>query len=230
MRLHIYTCISYAPTYAVHSGKVLGGSSAINNMAWQRGARQEYDNWGTLIDSDEWTFDNLLPYFQKAENWTAPTNMLLDTLEPSSELVAAQGTSGHVQTRYNTFRTDVDVAMAEAYLNLGFSLTPDPDSGNPMFIPQAGIADSVDIQTGKRSYAAPAYYGPDVRSRDNLVVLQGALVSRILWDTTTLGSDAIKANAVEYVVDGETFSVNVTGEVILSAGKRLLFSVAYLLI
>ncbi|KAK7449168.1 hypothetical protein VKT23_013318 [Stygiomarasmius scandens] len=199
-------------------GKVLGGSSAINNLAWQRGAGQEYDNWGTLVNSDEWTFDKLLPYFKKAENWTAPTNMLIDTLEPSPELAAAQGTSGHVQTRYNTFRTDTDTAFAEAFQNLGFSLTPDPDSGDPRFIPQSGIADSVDIQTGKRSYAAPAYYGPEVRSRDNLVVLEGAVVSRILWDATTLNSDAIKANAVEYIVDGTTFSANVTGEVILSAG------------
>ncbi|THU84491.1 alcohol oxidase [Dendrothele bispora CBS 962.96] len=199
-------------------GKVLGGSSAINNLAWQRGAEKEYDNWGTLINSDEWNFNTLLPYFKKAENWTAPTNMLIDNLQPSPELVAAQGTSGHVQTRYNTFRADVDVAFAEAFENLGFPLTPDPDSGNPMFIPQAGIADSVDIQTGKRSYAAPAYYGPDVRARDNLVVLEGAVVSRILWDPTTLNSDAVKANAVEYIVDGTTFSANVTGEVLVSAG------------
>jgi len=216
------TFLWYKKTHAIYSGKVLGGSSAINNLAWQRGAGQEYDNWGTLVNSDEWTFDKLLPYFKKAENWTAPTNMLIDTLEPSPELAAAQGTSGHVQTRYNTFRTDTDTAFAEAFQNLGFSLTPDPDSGDPRFIPQSGIADSVDIQTGKRSYAAPAYYGPEVRSRDNLVVLEGAVVSRILWDATTLNSDAIKANAVEYIVDGTTFSANVTGEVILSAGKPIL--------
>ncbi|THU82648.1 alcohol oxidase [Dendrothele bispora CBS 962.96] len=200
-------------------GKVLGGSSAINNLVWQRGAAYEYDNWGRLIDCDEWTFDELLPYFKKAENWTRPTNMLIDTLEPSPELAAAQGTSGHVQTSYNTFRTDIDVAFAEAFLNLGLPLSPNPDDGDSKFIAQAGSADSVDIQSGKRSYAAPAYYGPEVRSRDNLVVLEQAVVSRILWDETTLDTDAVRANAVEYIVNGTTYKVNVTREVILSAGS-----------
>jgi len=203
----------------IQSGKVLGGSSAINNLVWQRGAAHEYDNWGTLINSDEWTFDKLLPYFKKVENWTSPTNMLIDTLEPSPELAAAQGTCGHVQTCYNSFRTDIDVAFAEAFRNLGLSLSPNPDNGDSKYIAQAGSADSVDIQTGKRSYAAPAYYGPEVRSRDNLVVLEKAVVSRILWDETTLGSDAVRANAVEYIVNGTTYSVNVTREVIVSAGK-----------
>ena len=97
--------------------------------------------------------------------------------------------------------------------------------GNPNYdwgfvsVPQlAGIDSSVDISTGKRCYAAPAYYNSTVRVREILSMLIGALASRIVWNNSTLGSGNITATGVEYIVNGTTYVMSATREVILSAG------------
>lgn len=213
------------------SGKVLGGSSAINNMAWQRGARAEYDSWGTTLGNGaKWTFDALEPCFERAENWTFPATGV-EALVPGTTanqflpLASVHGKGGHIHARYDTFVTDLDRAFASASDALGFPLNTNPDNGNTTFIPLAGIADSIDISTGKRSYAAPGYYNADVRSRKNLVVLMGAVVSRIIWDNANekTGNDTIRARGVEFIVGNKTYVVNATREVIVSEGMCFIF-------
>ena len=48
-------------------GKMLGGSSGMNYMLYVRGARSDYDGWARLLGDDRWSYDNILPYFKKAE-------------------------------------------------------------------------------------------------------------------------------------------------------------------
>jgi choline dehydrogenase-like flavoprotein len=204
-------------------GKVLGGSSAINDMAWQRGCRADYDAWSTVFGNQGWDFDSLLPYFERAENWTSPIDgvQLIPGTTPADfeSLASVQGIGGPVQTRYDTFLLPLDTLMGETSAALGYPFIDNPDDGNTTYVPLAGIAHSVDISTGKRSYAAPAYYSSQVRARENLSVLMGALASRIIWDNSTLGSGNITATGVEYIVNGTTYVVKAKQEVILSAGS-----------
>ncbi|KAJ3513163.1 hypothetical protein NLJ89_g3106 [Agrocybe chaxingu] len=202
-------------------GKVIGGSSALNFMAWHRGARAEYDAWGTALGNTGWSFDTILPYFMKAANWTAPTVSLVPEadFENLAGLASVNGQAGPVQVRYSTEVFDVETKFTEACVTLGFPLNPNPDNGNTTYLPEWGIDNSVDIRTGKRSYAAPAYYNAAVRARRNLVVLQGAVVSRVIFDQSTVGSQAgARATGVEYIVDGRRYTVSARREVILSAG------------
>ncbi len=56
-------------------GKMLGGSSGINGLAWGRASKPEYDSWSVLSGDGTWSWKGLLPYMQKAENFSAvPTN------------------------------------------------------------------------------------------------------------------------------------------------------------
>src|ERR1700761_6656623 len=55
------------------SARVLGGSSMISDLLWQRPSREEFDAWGTeLGNGPTWSWDALEPYYSKAENWTGP--------------------------------------------------------------------------------------------------------------------------------------------------------------
>lgn len=63
------------PSYIVHRGKTLGGSSAINGLAFGRASSPEYDAWNTFAPNNGWTFKGLVPFFQKSENVALkPTN------------------------------------------------------------------------------------------------------------------------------------------------------------
>lgn len=50
-------------------GKVVGGSSSINGMAYGRGAREDYDFWANGLGLPGWSYDDVLPYFKRSESW-----------------------------------------------------------------------------------------------------------------------------------------------------------------
>ena len=205
---------------SIFSGKVLGGSSAINSMVWQRGSRADYDIWGTgLGNGEEWTFEGLLPFFMRSENWTAPStsNPALFGLTSAQKrsLEGVHGLGGPVEITYNNFLTDLDVPAAHAIVAAaGIAPNANPDDGNDLSMPAQGVARTVDPRTGLRSYSASAYFDAEARARNNLYVVTNAVASKILFDGR-------KARAVEFQSDGKTFTVAVSKEVVLAAGRVL---------
>ena len=191
-------------------------------MAWQRGHSTDYDAWSTVFGNEGWDFGSFLPYFEHVENWTSPSHSAEflpgTTPEDFESLTSVQGFEGLVQTRSNTYLLPLDTLLGETSANLGYPLNYNPDDGDTAYVALAGIDSSVDISTGKRCYAAPAYYNSTVRVREILSVLIGAPASRIVWNNSTLGSGNITATGVEYIVNGTTYVMSATREVILSAG------------
>ena len=198
-------------------GKVLGGSSAINSMVWQRGSRADYDVWGTSLENgDDWTFEELLPFFTRSENWTAPsasTPALFGLTSAQKQALAEfHGSGGPVEITYNNFLTDLDIPAAHAVVAAsGIVPNGNPDDGMDLSMPAQGVARTVDPNTGLRSYSASAYFGANARARDNLHVVANAVVSKILFDGR-------RAKAVEFQSGGKTYTVSVTKEVVLAAG------------
>ncbi|KAH0836417.1 hypothetical protein J3R83DRAFT_8018 [Lanmaoa asiatica] len=185
--------------------------------------RADYDAWSTVFGDEGWDFGSLLPYFECVANWTSPSHSaqyIPGTTSADFESFASmQGYRGQIQARYNTCLVPLDTLFGETSARLAYPLNHNPDDGDTAFIPLAGVANSVDISAGKRSYAAPGYYNSTVMARENLSVLMGALASRIIWDDSTLDTGDITATGVEYIVSGMTYVVNTTREVILSAGS-----------
>ncbi|KAJ6498249.1 alcohol oxidase [Mycena vulgaris] len=203
-------------------GKVVGGSSAINFIIWQRGAREEYDLWSTAFgNGPKWTFSGLLPYFKKIETWTAPpASPAVLPVNASSSLAKAHGEKGPVHISYNNFLTDVDKPGVQAGLRLGLKENLNPDLGDPTGL--ASIARNVDPVKGIRMHAGNSYYAPNAQ-RKNLVLLAGAQVTKLVFDThgkyQRYGNKArITAKEVQYIAGNKTYTVEVTKEVILSAG------------
>jgi choline dehydrogenase len=174
-------------------GKVLGGSSSINGMVYDRGTRSDYDGWAAQ-GNDGWSFDEVLPYFKRAE-----------TYEPAVDQF--HGGLGPVQVSRPGVRHALSKAWIEAGQALGY---PYNDDTNGALREGFGPVD-LTVGSGRRSSSASAYLTPAVRRRANLTILTGAHATRILFE----GS---RAAGIAYVRDGKAEEVRASREVIVCGG------------
>ncbi|MGC6485727.1 MAG: GMC family oxidoreductase, partial [Candidatus Puniceispirillales bacterium] len=138
-------------------GKVMGGSSAINAMLYVRGQQQDYDGWAQRGNRG-WSYEDVLPYFRKAEHCEA---MATETMDAN-----LRGTDGPlnvamVRTRYPALDMVIDAAKANGYPH-----NPDYNGED-----QEGFAYyQVTQKNGVRHSAKRAYIDP-VRKRPNLRIV-----------------------------------------------------------
>jgi choline dehydrogenase/4-pyridoxate dehydrogenase len=174
-------------------GKVIGGSSSINAMAYVRGHRGDYDRWAAA-GLAQWSYANVLPYFRRQESWEGGADQY-------------RGGDGPLSTRHTRFIDPIVEAFAASGTAAGFGWTDDFNGRQ-----QEGFTRrQVTIRDGRRCSAAVAYLRPAL-ARANLTVEVGALVNRVLLE----GHRAI---GVEYVAaNGTTKQVYAAHEVILAGG------------
>jgi choline dehydrogenase-like flavoprotein len=202
-------------------GKVLGGSSALNLMCWDRASRAEYDAWEAL-GNPGWNWKNMLRFMARAENSTvsAATD---ETYRPRGRSWwwpgrgTASGTAGPVQTVINRYSP----AQQELFLPtvrglLGLRDNPDSLAGDPlgaMWQPS-----SVRPADYSRSYSANSYLPI---AGQNLVVLTNTQVAKINLKSSS--SLARAPDVSHYSATGVTLAngtvLTATREVILSAGS-----------
>ncbi len=173
-------------------GKVVGGSSSINMMAYVRGNRGDYDRWRQM-GLDGWAYADVLPYFKRAQSFA----------EAGTEF---HGTDGP----WNIQTTDIDDPIIDTFFDAartaGYELTEDYNGAV-----QDGFARlQVNVHQGRRRSAAVAYLHPSL-GRPNLDLEVAAHVTRVVFD----GSRAV---GVDYVQGGATHRVMAEREVILSGG------------
>src|SRR5882757_11011575 len=174
-------------------GKVLGGSSSINVMAYTRGNRRDYDRWAQK-GARGWSYADVLPYFRRAETWEGGENPW-------------RGGSGPLGTEYAKTPDKIFEAWVEA--GKGVGIPPNPDYNGQT---QEGFGrGQYTIRDGRRSSSARAYLRP-ARKRPNLTVETGAHATRV----TTTGT---RATGVDYVTDtGDFKHAQADREVIVSTG------------
>lgn len=174
-------------------GKVLGGSSSINGMIFQRGNPLDYERWAADAGMRTWDYAHCLPYFRKMERCLAGGD---EFRGDSGPLTLERGPA--VNPLFGAFLT----AAHEA----GYALTDDVNG----YRQEGFAAFDRTIHRGRRVGATHAYLRP-VRGRDNLTVTCAALVTRILFD----GRRAI---GVEYRRGRGPVHRAYAGEVILCGG------------
>ena len=173
-------------------GKVLGGSSSINVMAYTRGHRGDYDRWSQK-GCKGWSYSEVLPYFKRGETFASGENTW-------------RGGDGPLQVQFATTRDPLYEAWIEAAREKGLPVTDDYNGKQ-----NEGFGRSqYTIGNGRRSSSAVAYLHP-ARKRRNLSVEVRAHVTRVMMSGT-------HATGVEYVKDGLTFQAEARQEVILSGG------------
>ncbi len=149
-------------------GKVLGGSSSINGMIFQRGNPLDYERWGADPGMSSWDYAHCLPYFRRMEKCLAPDDGD-DYRGSDGPLVLERGPADNPLFK----------AFLDATVEAGHPRTSDVNGHR-----QEGFnAFDRNIHRGRRLSAARAYLHP-VKNRPNLDVITRALVSKVEFDGT----------------------------------------------
>src|SRR5262252_4436242 len=207
-------------------GKVLGGSSSINGMIFQRGNPLDYERWAADEGMADWDYAHCLPYFKRMENCLAA-----DEKDPF------RGHTGPLVLERGPATNPLFGAFFAAVQQAGYELTSDVNGYR-----QEGFAPfDRNVHRGRRLSAARAYLYP-VMSRPNLTVATRAFVTKIIFKgTRVLGvefrhegktkrvrSDELAALGIDVVADlpgvGENLQDHL--EVYVQYGSKLPVSVA----
>jgi choline dehydrogenase len=173
-------------------GKVLGGSSSINGLIYIRGQAEDFNHWRQLGNAG-WSFDDILPYFRKAE----------DNERGGNEF---HGVGGPLAVSDLRDRHPLALAYVEAAAQCGY---PRNDDFNGAVQEGAGYYQTT-MRNGVRASTATGYL-KQARRRANLKVVPKALATRILFDGR-------RATGVEYVVGNDKRIARADAEVIVSSG------------
>ncbi|OQV05721.1 hypothetical protein CLAIMM_10407 isoform 2, partial [Cladophialophora immunda] len=187
---------------------MLGGTSASNQSLWMRGTRADYDELAAMVGSDEWSWDGLLPYFQKHERLNAQDAPLY----PSD----THGTAGLIHTSANRSQVPIEKDFLETCREVaGFDATSDdPTTANrDNFFNALSTVDRSE-RPGTRSYSASAYIASNL-GRANLKILTGATVESVRFDTSDHDPTA---DGVHFWHGGKRYTAAAKREVIICAG------------
>ena len=173
-------------------GKVLGGSSSINGLLYVRGQHEDYDRWRQHGNSG-WGFDEVLPYFKKAENQERGADDF-------------HGAGGPLPVSDLVHADPLSAAFIAAAAETGIPVNPDFNGASQE---GAGFF-QITTRRGRRASTAVAYLRP-ARGRRNLQVETSALAQRILFD-------GHRADSIEFRQAGILRTARARKEILVSGG------------
>lgn len=173
-------------------GKVIGGSSSVNTMAYVRGHREDYDRLAAA-GLKGWGYADVLPYFKRQESWEGGESFY-------------RGGQGPLPTMRSDYQDPLIDAFSEAAQSLGYDWVEDYNAEK-----QEGFSRmQLTVGKGRRGSTARAYLRPALKRR-NLRVDVRAHVTRIVIENG-------RATGVDYRYRGADKRVMARREVILCAG------------
>jgi choline dehydrogenase len=173
-------------------GKVLGGSSSINGMVYIRGQAEDFDHWRQLGNTG-WSFEDVLPYFKRAEHQTRGGDDF-------------HGTGGPLCVSDVPDHHPICEAFIEAAVGLGFPRNDDFNGAR-----QDGVGyHQTTTRNGRRCSTAVGYLRPAMQRR-NLQVITEALSDKILFEGR-------RAVGVSFRRNGRRYAARAAREIILCGG------------
>ena len=167
-------------------GKVLGGSSSINGMIFQRGNPLDYERWAADPGMSDWDYAHCLPYFKRMETCLAGADVW-------------RGGEGPLVLERGPATSPLFRAFFEAVQQAGYPLTDDVNG----YRQEGFAAFDRNIHHGRRLNAARAYLHP-VMNRPNLEVHTLAFVTRVLFDgTRAVGVEVVERRRARTIAAGE---------------------------
>ncbi|KAK0520317.1 hypothetical protein OC842_007142 [Tilletia horrida] len=194
-------------------GKVLGGSSALNFLVWDRAAAQEYNAWEELGNKG-WNWNNMYKYMRKSEQFSAPSAGQQDKLN-LRPVASDYGSSGPIKVSFPKYVSEQVQNWIPALQSLGLPVNEQPLAGNNV---GASLQPSdINPVNSTRSYSAVAYYLPN-SARPNLKVFLNSTVTKINFGSTKDWSGNVKAQSVTFQTGNKTTTLSVCRDVVVSAG------------
>lgn len=173
-------------------GKVLGGCWSINAMAYVRGNPGDYDRWARN-GLAEWSYEHVLPYFKRAENWEGGAD-------------AWRGGAGPIRTISSHSTDPIHDAYRDAAREVGIPWTEDYNAAQNEGL---GYAHHT-IRNGRRESGVTAYLR-DAMARPNLTVTTSAHVTELTFE-------GARCVGVVFEKGGERHAVRANREMILAGG------------
>ncbi|EAW11661.1 GMC family oxidoreductase [Aspergillus clavatus NRRL 1] len=191
-------------------GKCLGGSSARNYMAYQRGTKSSYQRWADMVGDQSYAWENFLPFFEKSLHFT-PAN---DALRGANATVqydpAVLGNGqGPLSVTYSHYVQSFATWAQKAFLEMGLAVRNCFQSGELLgqsFGMYTINATTMHRESSETSFLRRALAYP------NFMVFQSTLAKRILFDGKK------RAVAVQLDTQGYRYTLTARKEVVLSAG------------
>ena len=174
-------------------GKVLGGSSSINGMIFQRGNPLDYERWAADPGMSEWDYDHCLPYFKKMETCLAGADEW-------------RGGSGPIELERGPVTNPLFTAFFSAVQEAVYPLTSDVNG----YKQEGFAAFDRNLRRSRRRSAARTHLHP-VKKRANLEIRTRTQVARVIFSGT-------RAIGVEVIRHGGGVERIMAGEVILCGG------------
>ncbi|THV00444.1 aryl-alcohol oxidase-like protein [Dendrothele bispora CBS 962.96] len=190
-------------------GFVLGGSSSINLLTWNRGSNDLWDRWSELTDDEEWAWPSIEPYYLKTSHLVPPADDTSGEVKPSTHGF------GPVEVSISGFPTELDDRVLETSHLIGgrFSFTKDLNTGKTLGFSHLQSS----IGNGTRSSSATAYLDP-VLYRDNLDVLVSTRATKLITDSTNAGIPIFRTLEIAQSSNGARYNITAAKEILLCGG------------
>jgi choline dehydrogenase len=180
----------------IPQGKVLGGGSSVNALAYMRGRVADYDAWGEITGSGLWSWQTILPHFKRMEG-----NQKFNDAYHSAE--------GPLRVADSGFVCEMSHIYVRTLQGMGVPFTHDFNRGAP-----AGVGYlQLTAARGRRCSAVDAFITP-IRENPKLEIVTGASVQRILIENG-------RAVGVAYRRHGQLHQARSDGEVLLASGALI---------
>jgi choline dehydrogenase len=174
-------------------GKTVGGSSSLNAMIYVRGNASDYDHWANELGCDGWSYDDVLPYFKKSENYSRGPSFY-------------HGGDGPLHVTADFTPHPVTKAIVDAAIESGIPFNDDSNGET-----QEGVSyTDLNTKDGKRHSTAVAFLRPAL-NRPNLSLITNSRVHKV---NITNGV----ATGVVYRQEGVIKAVKAKKEVIVCGG------------
>ena len=175
-----------------------------------RGTRGSYQQWANAVEDPSFTFENLLPYFKKSPNFTAPNLSKLPFGDDISyDASAFSEAGGPLHVSYSDYLQPMTPFINKAMSILGIGTIPGPNSGD--LIGSTRMTSTIDQSDETRSSSETSFLRAAIAS-SSLQIYKNTVAQKILFDTGK------KATGVQIRTAGDSYVLSARKEVVLAAG------------